>query len=211
VRVEARTDMGPIDPEAASKFQPELSSGESLLWAGRPNPKVIFHSDDWYLFPFSLLWVGFTTFWEMGALGYWGNNSKGPSLFMVLWGVPFILIGHYMLWGRFLYDGWLKRRTYYGVTSRRILVVQEAWSRKTGFHYIDVLPTIEREGTFTGTLWLGPKYAVLAGRGQRTRDMSRFRVGDPPVFADIDDVESVYRLVRDLREQLTQRNPTFVR
>jgi len=203
--------MGPSDPEASSKIRAELLSGESVLWAGQPNSGVIFHSDDWYLIPFSLIWVAFTAFWELGVSGHWGDAPKnGPSLFMMLWGIPFILIGQYLLWGRFLYDAWLKRRTYYGVTSRRILIVQDGWSRKTNFNYIDVLPTIQKEGTANGTLWFGPKYPVLAGRLQGTRNMSRFNVGDPPIFADIDDVDSVYRLVLDLRQNLSNRGVALV-
>jgi hypothetical protein len=204
--------MGPIDPEASSKLQSELLSGETILWTGRPNPAVIFHSDDWYLIPFSLFWVAFTLFWELAVTGRVGTASKGePSLFMMLWGIPFIVIGQYLLWGRFLYDGWIKRRTYYGVTSRRILIVQDGWSRKTSFNYIDVLPTIQKDGSDTGTLWFGPKYSVLGGRRQATRSMSRFSVGDTPVFADIDDVNSVYKLVLDLREQMSKRDAIFTR
>jgi hypothetical protein len=41
--------------------------------------------------------------------------------------------------------------------------------------------------------------------------MNRFSVGDTPAFVDIDDVDSVYRLVLDLREQLTRRDTTSVR
>jgi hypothetical protein len=37
-----------------NRFQPELMPGESILWAGVPNPKVIFHPDDWIAIPFSL-------------------------------------------------------------------------------------------------------------------------------------------------------------
>jgi len=183
--------------------QPELMSGESLLWAGRPNPDVIFHSDDWYLIPFSLLWGGFAIFWEAGVLGYWGNSVKNadPSTFMALWGVPFIVMGQYFIWGRFLYDAWLKRRTSYAVTTRRVLAVQEAWRRKTSWLYIDAIPTVEREGTTTGTLWFEPKRPVLAGRGQKTRDMSRFSISGSPVFADIDDLDSVYRTILDLKEK----------
>jgi len=204
--------MGPLDPETALKLQPELLAGETLLWADRPNPNVIFHSDDWYLIPFSIAWVTFTLFWESGMLGYWGNSTKStPSLFMALWGIPFILIGQYLLWGRYVYDGWLKRRTYYGVTSRRILVLQEGWNRKAIFSYIDVLPTIEREGSQTGTLWFGPKLPVLAGKRQSTSSMSRFSLGGTPMFADIENVESMYRLVLDLREQLTPRDPVLSR
>ena len=66
--------------------------------------------------------------------------------------------------------------------------------------YLEAIPAIEREGTETGTLWFGKKYPVIAGRGQKTRSMSRFEVSDIPVFADIDDVDGVQRLVQERRE-----------
>jgi hypothetical protein len=123
---------------------------------------------------------------------------------MELWGIPFLAIGNYMVWGRFLFDGWTKRRTYYAVTNRRILVLQEAWKRKTSSVLLEAIPQIEREGTTIGTLWFGVKYPVIAARGRKTRDMSRFSIGDVPVFADIENVDSVHRLIIDLRGQTSR-------
>ena len=183
-----------IDPEQALKFQPELMSGEVLLWTGRPNPGRVFHSDDGYAIPFSLLWGGFFVFWENMAV-------KSGSLFMIVWGIPFIVIGQYVIWGRFLYDAWIKRRTFYAITNRRVLILQESWKLKRSATYLEGIPTIESEGAAVGTIWFGPKYPVIAGRGQKTRGWSRFKVGDVPVFADIDDVEAVHHLVRDLKEK----------
>jgi len=202
--------VDPINPRAAAKLQPELLSSENIYWAGAPNPKVIFHSDDWTMIPFSLMWTAFAVFWEAGVLGFWEKESRsgGPNTFMVLWGIPFLVIGNYMVWGRFLVDAWLKKRTFYAVTNRRILVVQDGWKKKTSMTFLESVPTIEREGTETGTLWFGPKYPVLAGRGQKTRDLSRFSVGDVPVFADIENVESVYRLIVELRGN-AGKNSTF--
>lgn len=54
--------MTAIDPRAAMKLQPEMMSGESVYWAGMLSPGVIFHSDDWTMVPFSLLWGGFAIF-----------------------------------------------------------------------------------------------------------------------------------------------------
>ena len=68
--------MPPINQDSLMAVQPELTSGESVLWAGQPNPRIIFHKDDLYLIPFSLLWGGFAIFWEAGASGYWGS---GPN------------------------------------------------------------------------------------------------------------------------------------
>ncbi len=45
---------------------------------------------------------------------------------------------------------------------------------------------IEAEGTATGSLWLGPKYPVIARRGQKKRSLSRFEFGDVPSSADIE-------------------------
>jgi hypothetical protein len=123
--------MPTIDPRAAEQFQRELLSGESIHWAAMPNPSVIFHSDDLFTIPLSLLWCGFFIFWEADALGFWGNahRNSGPDYAFGLFGIPFILIGQYMIWGRFVWDAYLKRRTYYAITNRRVLVMQDAWKR----------------------------------------------------------------------------------
>src|SRR5208283_4403082 len=109
--------------------------------AGMPNPRVVFHSDDWFAIPFSLLWGGFAIFWEASVLGFWNFSARSGlhpvSYFMALWGVPFVVIGQYMIWGRFLVDAWLKRRTYYAVTNRRVLILQEGWKRGTRFSFLE--------------------------------------------------------------------------
>lgn len=193
-----------IDPLAAQKLQPELLPSESIYWAAMPNPRVIFHSDDWATIPLSLLFTAFSIFWEAAVLGYWDRGPRHipPSTFMVIWGIPFIVVSQYMLWGRFLVDAWLKRRTYYAVTNRRVLILQEGWKRKTNFLFLESLPQLTREGGAIGTLWLGPKYPAFAGRGRPSRGMTRFYLGSGvPVLADIDDVDYVQRLILDLREK----------
>ena len=200
-----------IDPQAAVKLQPYLSTGERIHWAAMPNPRIIFHTDDWYLIPFSLLWGGFAIFWEAGALGIWeGAPKTGPmSPFMSLWGIPFVAFGQYMIWGRFVWDAWLKRHTYYAVTDRRVLIFQEGWNRKTHFSFLDSIPEISREGNNVGSLWLGTKLPVISGRRSSTRSMSRFSIKDAvPTLADIDDVDSVYHLILDLREQARKQFPS---
>lgn len=193
-----------VNPSAAMKIQPKLISGETLQWAGMPNTSVVLHSEDWTLIPFSILWGGFAIFWEAGVLGYWGESAKKHSApsFFAIWGVPFVIAGQYFIWGRFLTEAWLKRRTYYAVTNRRVLIVQEGWRRKIRSCYLEAIPEIVREGGTTGTLWLGKKLSMFAGRGSPKRSMSRFDVDSyVPVLADIDDVDSVYRLIMGLREQ----------
>jgi hypothetical protein len=61
----------------------------------------------------------------------------------------------------------------------------------------------KKRRTMTGTLWFGTKYPMFTGRGsgKKTRNISRFYLGDVPVFADIEDVDSVHHLILDLREK----------
>jgi len=91
----------------------------------------------------------------------------------------FKLFGNYMVWGRFLVDAWLKRRTYYDVTNRRIAdpARKDGRGRRIGCIWRQ-FPTIEREGTIMGTLWFAKKYPVIAGRHQKTRSISRFDVSE---------------------------------
>jgi hypothetical protein len=196
-----------IDPRAAEKIQPELLSGESIHWAAMPNPNKIFHFDDWYLIPFSLLWGGFAIFWEASVLGFidFGNRpGQHAPLLYELWGIPFVIMGQYLIWGRFVYDEWLKHRTFYAVTNRRVLLLQIARNRKVQQIFLDAIPEITLDGDQLGTLWLGEKLSPFAysKRGLGKRTMSRIEIGQwTPALIDIDNLNSVYRLILELREK----------
>lgn len=196
--------MPQLNPDSVVAVQPELVSGETLLWAGQPNPQVIFHREDWLLIPFSLMWGGFAIFWEAGVLGYWdhGTHHGSPWMFGAIWGVPFVLVGQYMIWGRFVYAAWKKRRTHYAVTTRRVIVVQDARKRSVASAYIDTLPCLLKEGDPTGPGTL--RFAQAEPRWSNRRGWGAWdgmSVGTTPVFVDVDDVDIVYRLVSDLREK----------
>ncbi|HWH59476.1 MAG TPA: hypothetical protein VN682_17745 [Terriglobales bacterium] len=196
--------MPEINQAALQAIQPELTSGESVLWAGQPSRSVTFHSEDLYLIPFSLLWGGFAIFWEAGVAGYWGSPSQqnGPWIFGMIWGVPFVLIGQYMIWGRFLFAAWRKKRTFYAVTSRRVIAVQDGWSRNMASAYIDTLPTIMKASVSTNTTTLRFAQAAPMWTGRRSWGVwDGMAIGDVPTFVDIDDADYVYRIVSEIREK----------
>lgn len=195
--------MSAVNSEFVAEIQSELLAGESILWAGQPDPRVLFHKEDSFLIPFSLLWGGFAIFWEGAVAGLWANNVQSrPWAFGMIWGIPFVLIGQYVIWGRFLYAAWKKKRTYYAVTNRRVLVVQNGWKRQVASSYLDSLPTLIKETSSggRGTLRFAPREPMWSGmRGWGVWDA--MAVGDSPTFIDIEDVDAVYRLVSDLREE----------
>ena len=195
--------MALISQDSVAAIQPELLSGESIVWAGQPHAGVFLHKEDIFLIPFSLLWGGFAIVWEAGVSGYWGSNARsGEWLFGMVWGIPFVLIGQYMIWGRFLYAAWKKKRIHYALTTRRVIVVHNGWKREMSSAYLDNLPALIKEGGSNGigTLRFAQQDSMWSGRrGWGAWDS--LAVGNVPTFMDIDDVDSVYRLVSDMREK----------
>jgi len=195
--------MPSLGQDARFAIQPELTSGESIVWSGQPSPGVVFHKEDLFLTPFSLLWGGFAIFWEAGVSGFWGfkGQQTGAWSFGILWGIPFVLIGQYLIWGRFFYAAWLKGRTYYAVTDRRVIVVQNGWKRQMASAYLDTLPTLLKEGGSSGIGCLRFAQPLPAAYGRNFGAWNGLSVGSVPTFMDIENVDSVYRLVSDLREK----------
>ena len=202
--------MPQINPESTAAIQPELISGESVLWAGQPNPNVIFHKEDVFLIPFSLLWGGFAIFWEAGVSGFggFGHHSNDQWLFGMIWGIPFVLVGQYLIWGRFIYAAWLKKRTHYAVTNRRVIVVRDGWRREVASAFIDTLPALIKEGGANGIGTLRFTQAESSwSTGRGWGNWSGMGVGSTPTFIDVDDAATVYRMVSELREKARSQRP----
>jgi hypothetical protein len=79
-----------------SRILPLLRQGERLLWVGQPDPRVRFTGADAFLVPFSILWGGFAVVWEIMAI------TRSESPLFVIWGIPFVLLGLYFIFGRFI-------------------------------------------------------------------------------------------------------------
>jgi hypothetical protein len=92
----------------------ELLPSERILWSGQPDTSVIFSSSDMFQIPFSLMWGGFAIFWEYTAITQTTATSNiGVSeLIFPLFGIPFVIIGLYIMFGRFFYKTFKKKRTY---------------------------------------------------------------------------------------------------
>ena len=88
---------------------------ERVLWKGRPEKGRYFSANDFVLIPFSIFWLGFSLFWEWNAI-----QSGIP--FMMIWGLPFVGIGIYLLFGRLFHAAYLRNKTFYVVTSKKLII-----------------------------------------------------------------------------------------
>ena len=102
-------------PEA---IRQRLAPGEALLWHGQPRQGLMLRPADALLIPFSLLWAGFAFYWEWSVL-----QTDAPWWFVV-WGIPFMLMGLYIVIGRFFIDARQRARTAYALTPERVLIVR---------------------------------------------------------------------------------------
>jgi hypothetical protein len=182
----------------------ELAPGETLLWTGKPNPRVIFHASDWYVIPFSLLWGGFAIFWEAGVSGIGPWAGKGsPWSFGMLWGIPFVVMGQYMIWGRFLYTAWKKGRVLYALATQRVVVLVRPPQAKVISRYLENVPGIEKEvrSDGIGTLKFGETAPLYGGgRGKNASMEGLYLNSSTPVFVDIDHAKDAAELIsRELR------------
>jgi len=139
-----------------SPIEQELGSGEKLLWSGQPRTGLRLRASDAYAIPFTMLWCGFTIFWETLVI------RGGAPFFMLLWGVPFVLLCIYMVIGRFFVDAIIRGKTFYAVTSERIIIVTGLFSKGVRSLNLRTLPEIwlneRRDGS--GTITFGPVYAT---------------------------------------------------
>jgi len=181
------------DPESQIAY--ELSQGERLLWAGRPRQGVLFHAFDMFMVPFGLIWTGLL----VSALISTSSSRSGPPPFIL---APFVLVGLYMLFGRFIIDAMRRDRTSYGVTDQRVIIISGVFSRRVESLNLRTLSDLslreKRDGTGTisfgsaaasSWLWWSSGYAFWSGAGH-----------PGPAFETIENAKEVYDLIRTAQQ-----------
>jgi len=160
---------------------------ETVRWTGEPPTGLLWRTSDFALVPFSLMWGGFALFWESMVI------SSGAPLVMMLFGVPFVLIGLYLIAGRFVWDANVRARTRYAVTDRAAYVVVSgiggSMRRYAGAALGEV--QVERKDDGSGTLRFGPNSMA---RSQWYS--SRNALTPQNAFEAIRDVDRAYDAVR---------------
>jgi hypothetical protein len=171
--------------DAERELRGELAPGERLLWSGRPRQGLLLRPGDWLLIPFSVLWGGFAVFWEATVI------AQGGSPLMVLWGVPFVLVGLHMMVGRFLLDARLRARTFYGLTAERAIIVGGLLRREVKSVPLRSLAEVglqeRRDRSGTVTLGPGPGSPITSWPGAANA---------VPAFELVENARQVYDRVR---------------
>ena len=166
-----------------------LGDGERLLWTGRPRQGFFLRSADGFAIPFSLLWTGFAVGWMLLAV----KASNG--LWLV--GIPLLLIGAYMMVGRFFVDAWQRARTWYGLTNQRVLILSLYVRRNIKSLNLRALSaiTLSERDDGVGSITFGPVPPSWPYRGAHLPGMSP----QPPRFDNIPRARAVFDEIRRLQ------------
>jgi hypothetical protein len=201
----------PIDPAVTAQLESSMRPGEQLLWCGRPDRSVLFAPADIIAIPFSLVWLGVVVAWEAGT-----RAIGAPTAFRLA-GVPFLVIGGYLLAGRFVVRWFRKRRTIYAITSERVIVQIGGSFRETPVHGGSLAVRRRRSGRHatvvfepfgsyyvTDTAMTGPP---MAGTGIPTMSSTRRRVAPGSLaFADVADPEALLAAIDQAKAQRSPRD-----
>jgi len=183
-----------MEYEATQKLQKELSPGESLLWSGRPKQGVLLRSTDGFLIPFSLLWSGSAVF------ATYRTYSSAATTGGLMFATVFLLVGLYLIIGRFFVDSWIRQRTFYGVTGSRILILTEAPMRYFNTLDLGTLSDLElsAKADGIGTITFGPRSTRFGWPdGLPWPNTRRYM---PSRFELVDNAKIVYATIRDARK-----------
>jgi hypothetical protein len=174
----------------------DLAKGERLLWSGVPCQGVLFRTSDALMIPFSLLWAGFAVFWELSVL------RDGAPVFFALWGIPFVLVGAYIVVGRFFVDARRRRNTAYGLTTERLIISSGAFRptlKSLGLRTLSDL-TLDQRSDGSGTITFGPTSPLtMFNAGLDWPGMPR-----PPAFELIPNAKEVYDMIREAQREASR-------
>jgi hypothetical protein len=174
-----------------NRIRPELATGERLLWAGRPRSGIIYRSFDALMIPFSVMWGGFAIFWEITAI------RGGAPLFFTLFGIPFVLIGLYIMFGRFWIDSWQRAKTVYGVTNERVVIISGLFNQSIKSINLDTLTdlSLTEKKNGTGTITLGPTNPWSMWYGHASwPGLDQYLT---PALDSIENARDIYEMIRN--------------
>lgn len=167
------------------------------MWTGQPAQGIRFRGSDVFMIPFSFLWGGFAIFWEYSAI------KGGAPFFFMLLGIPFVLMGLYIMFGRFYVEAKQRENTFYGLTDERVVTISGLIRKKVKSLDLRTLTdiTLSESSSGMGSITFGHSspFASLFG-GMSWPGMEQ-HLG--PRFDLISNAKQVYQQIREARKKAT--------
>jgi hypothetical protein len=178
-----------------NEIHDQLTAGEKLLWSGRPAQGLRLHQGDVMAIPYSVLWLAFSVYWVITV------GSMGVAPFYLLFGMVFVVIGLYLLLGRFCLDAARRKNTLYAVTNQRVIIISGIATQSTKSLSIDTLSDVSltEHANGTGTIYFGavPNWFYW----QRSITWPGYASAMVPSFELIENPQSVFDTIREAQRE----------
>lgn len=189
--LEARIAKADAEPHPA--WRPFLSSGEKVLWEGRPVPGFKFSKYAIGKSAVGAIFFLFAIFWMVMAFGITSGGPTPSWGFFPLFGLPFALVGAYLTFGHFFWDKWKRDKSNYALSDRRAFIATDLFGKSLKSYPIDRDTVLTFEPG-------SPPSVYFAEKTKRTKNGS-YTI--PIGFERIDEGEAVYRLLLAMQERAT--------
>ncbi len=178
-----------MDQNASQILSASIDPGEKLLWSGMPRQGFIFRETDIVHISIGIIFFVASFFGEHSVL-----KVEHISVFFELQGILFFLIGLYLSLVRLFLDKYIRANTYYGVTDKRAIIVQNYFGGKdklinlTALNILNLTEKSDKRGSivFGKNTILGFRYYIVKP------DLFNFL---PPEFEDIENMKKVYDII----------------
>jgi hypothetical protein len=149
-----------MSKEATEIINQSLQHKEILIWAGQPKKGLVFEAIDIFKTLFIVIFVAFV-FFAVRLL------SDISILLAIPLSVIFFSAALILGIGRFFIDAELRKKTFYGVTDKRIIIISKMYPKKIQSVYFNTKPKIEFLPNMddTSTIDIGLKEPTGVGRG----------------------------------------------
>lgn len=184
--------------EVPRQLAQELAPSEKVLWTGQPRRGLVLHGYDAFALPFGLFWLGAVVVMFSSLLSARQVDPVGVAFALI-----FVTVGIYFVAGRFFVEAKQRSRTFYAVTSERIIIVSGLLSRTVKSIDLKTLSemSLSERRNGSGSILFGPTspfdWMNMPGwPGMGSRMAARFDL--------IPNVRSVYEAIRTAQRSLSK-------
>lgn len=182
-----------------------LEKDEDILWQPPPRAGVDFTHFVSLGFLFGLFFAGFAVFWMNMASTITGSFRDDPfGGIFAFFGIPFLLIGLFMAFGKPFWGAFRRSKTNYTLTTKNAYIASNVLGKRSLHNHpiADMTKLNLVDGT-PGTLWFAKKFIQSTSRQSGRRRTHTYAT--PISFERIDDVRTVYGPMRDIQTQGTEK------
>jgi hypothetical protein len=197
-----------LDPEVERRVEAHLDPDEQAVWVGRPDPNRLFWLPDIVLVPVGAVMLVFTIAGFFGVL-YGSPDSegvdRGPNAGSIVGSILFLIgfgtVAYFIVFGRVQLRRAIKRRTYYGLTEHRAIVVYDGrWIHRVREQLLSESELdIRRRRDGSGTITLHPLHGPRNTGAAADPLLLMTSQSGSVAFCDLQDVDTAAAKIRELR------------